>query len=122
MANFSYIKRMDETSRSFTHQYTGQRIEIRFHRNGPFLYLTVLYKEHGGEYGEMGLVPRGNFDKIFDLLKRKTSIEVPVLHRAIINGTVQPGAGAETVTVDADDPYLRTWFTEMLLKHKEQPA
>ncbi|MCC7522873.1 hypothetical protein IT407_03680 [Candidatus Uhrbacteria bacterium] len=113
---------MDETSRTFTHLYTGQHIKIRFHRNGPFLYLTVLYKEHGTEYGEMGMIPRSSLRKILDLLMRKTSIEVPVTHRAIINGTVQPGAGAETVTVDADDPYLRTWFAEMILRYSECPA
>lgn len=122
MANLSYIKPMVETSRSFIHKFTGQNIEIRFHRNGSYLYLTVLYKEHGGEYGEMGVIARGSFEKIFDLLARKTSIEVPVLHRAIINGTPQPGAGADTVTVDADDPYLRTWFAEMLLKYRELAA
>jgi hypothetical protein len=114
---------MDAIGRTFTHSVTGEQIEIELRHEAPFFRLRVLRNVYGEMIGESGLMSRASIAKTLELLLRKVSIEVPVSHRSMWDGhQALSGHGADTVTVDADDPYLRTWFFEMLQRLQESSA
>lgn len=118
---------MDAQVRTFQHASYKEDVEIRFHTSGPFLYVTILRPEYDGVwYGEKGLVHPKKLGEILDALKHQCMFEMPVLNRAVVRRdgddgdlTHHYGFDCDTLTVDADDPYLRTWFLEMLLLYKE---
>ncbi len=119
---------MEAQVRTFNHVGFKEDIEIGFSMRGPFLYVTILRPEYDGAwYGEKGIVHPSQLGHILEALKHQCAMEIPVRNRATVRRqgldgdlTHHHGHQADTLTVDADDPYLCTWFAEMLLLYKRE--